>query len=36
MKILYKLKKKGVKFLCYSSKVTDKEIILKNKIEIKF
>ena len=29
-------KKKGVKFLCYSSKVTDKEIILKNKIEIKF
>ena len=29
-------KKKGVKFLCYSSKVTDKEIILNKKIEIKF
>jgi DNA-binding sugar fermentation-stimulating protein len=29
-------KKKGVKFLCYSSKVTDKEIILNKKIEIKY
>ena len=29
-------KKKGVKFLCYSSKVSDKEIILNKKIEIKF
>jgi len=29
-------KKKGVKFLCYSSKVTDKEINLNKKIEIKF
>jgi sugar fermentation stimulation protein A len=29
-------KKKGVNFLCYSSKVTDKEIILNKKIEIKF
>ncbi len=27
---------KGVKFLCYSSKVTDKEIILNKKIEIKY
>ncbi len=31
-----KAKKKGVKFLCYSSKVTDKEIILNKKIEIKY
>lgn len=29
-------KKKGVNFLCYSSKVTNKEINLKKKIEIKF
>jgi sugar fermentation stimulation protein A len=29
-------KKKGVKFLCYSSKVTNKEIILNKKIEIKY
>ena len=29
-------KKKGVNFLCYSSKVTDKEINLNKKIEIKF
>jgi sugar fermentation stimulation protein A len=29
-------KKKSVKFLCYSSKVTDKEIILNKKIEIKY
>jgi sugar fermentation stimulation protein A len=29
-------KKKGVNFLCYSSKLTDKEIILNKKIEIKF
>jgi sugar fermentation stimulation protein A len=29
-------KKRGVKFLCYSSKVTDKEIILNKKMEIKF
>ena len=29
-------KKKGVKFLCFSSKVTDKEIILNKKIEIKY
>jgi len=33
---LIQAKKKGVNFLCYSSKVTDKEIILNKKIEIKF
>ena len=29
-------KKKGVKFLCYSSKITDKEVILNKKIDIEF
>jgi sugar fermentation stimulation protein A len=29
-------KKKGIKFLCYSSKISDKEIILDKKIKIKF
>jgi len=33
---LIQAKKKGVNFLCYSSKITDKEIILNKKIEIKF
>ena len=36
MKILSKLKKKGVNFLCYSSKMSNKEINLNKKIEIKF
>ena len=29
-------KKKGIKFLCYSSKISDKEIILDKKVKIKF
>ena len=29
-------KNKGIKFLCYSSKISDKEIILDKKIKIKF
>jgi sugar fermentation stimulation protein A len=33
---LMQAKKKGVNFLCYSSKITDKEIVLNKKIEIKF
>jgi sugar fermentation stimulation protein A len=33
---LMQAKKKGVNFLCYSSKITDKEIVLNKKMEIKF